>query len=78
MRREGERMASGSGYDSIKFKIIQIHPNLIQTKTNPTLLHKFEIKYGWKVVEIRNTFPYRNFSRFSMEFELKFREASMG
>jgi hypothetical protein len=30
---------------------------------------KFEIKYGWKVVEIKNNFPYRNFSRFEMEFE---------
>jgi hypothetical protein len=73
-RREGERMASGSGCDSIKFEIIQIRPNLIQTKTNTPLLQTFEIKYGWKVFEIRNNFPYHNFSRFKMEFELKFRE----
>jgi hypothetical protein len=26
------------------------------------------------VLEIRNNFPYRNFSRFEIEFELKFRE----
>jgi hypothetical protein len=38
MRREGERMASGSGCDSIKFEILQIHPNLIQTKTDRPLL----------------------------------------
>jgi hypothetical protein len=30
---------------------------------------KFEIKYGWKVVEIRNNFSCMNFSRFEMEFE---------
>jgi hypothetical protein len=37
-------------------------------------LKNFEIKYGWKEIEIRNNFPYRNFSRFKMEFELKIRE----
>jgi hypothetical protein len=30
---------------------------------------KIEIKYGWKLVEIRNNFPYRNFSKFKTEFE---------
>jgi hypothetical protein len=38
---------------------------------------KFQIKYGLKELEIRNNFPYRNFSRFEMEFELKIGEASM-
>jgi hypothetical protein len=33
-----------------------------------------EIKYGWKEVEIRNNFSYRNISRFEMEFELKIKE----
>jgi hypothetical protein len=37
------------------------------------LLRKCKIKYGWKSFEIRINFPYRNFSRFEMEFELKFR-----
>jgi hypothetical protein len=41
-------------------------------------LQKFEIKYGWKAFEIRINCPYRNVSRFKMEFELKFREISMG
>jgi hypothetical protein len=38
----------------------------------------FEIKYGWKEFEIRINFPYMNFSKFQKEFELKFRENSMG
>jgi hypothetical protein len=38
------------------------------------LLQKFEIEYGWKELEIRNNFSYRNFSRFEKEFEQKFRE----
>jgi hypothetical protein len=41
------------------------------------LLKKFEIKYRWKVFEIRNNFSYRNFLRFRLDFELKFREPSM-
>jgi hypothetical protein len=38
------------------------------------LLEKLEIKYGWKEVEIRINFPYRNVSRFETEVELKIRE----
>jgi hypothetical protein len=38
------------------------------------MLNKFQIKYGWKEIEIRNNFYYRNFSRFEMKFELKIRE----
>jgi hypothetical protein len=41
------------------------------------LLQKFEIKYGSEGLDERNNFPYWNFSRFEMEFESKFREASM-
>jgi hypothetical protein len=40
-------------------------------------LGKLEIKYGWKVFEIRNNFPYTDFLRFKMNFELKFIETSM-
>jgi hypothetical protein len=32
---------------------------------------KFQIKYGWKELEIRNNIYYKIFSRFEMEFELK-------
>jgi hypothetical protein len=42
------------------------------------VLQKCEIKYGWKEFEIRINLPYRNFSRFGMEFELKVRELSVG
>jgi hypothetical protein len=38
------------------------------------VLKQFQIKYGWKEIEIRNNFSYRNFSRFKMEFELRIRE----
>jgi hypothetical protein len=38
------------------------------------VLEKLEIKYEWKELEIRNKFPYRNFSRFEIKFELKIRE----
>jgi hypothetical protein len=41
------------------------------------LLQKFEIEYVWKVFEIKNNFPYNGFLIFEMDFELKFREASM-
>jgi hypothetical protein len=53
---------------------IQIHSNWVQCKTSLPEPEKFEIKYGFKVFEIRNNFPYRNFSTFEMDFELKFRE----
>jgi hypothetical protein len=47
---------------------------LFSPKGGPLWLKKFQIKYGWKEVEIRNNFPNRNFSRFEMKFELKLRE----
>jgi hypothetical protein len=40
-------------------------------------LENFQIKYGFEGFEIRNNFPYRNFSRFEKDFELKFEKASM-
>jgi hypothetical protein len=40
-------------------------------------LRKIEMKYGQKSLEIRINFPYRNFYRFEMEFEFKFREFSV-
>jgi hypothetical protein len=48
---------------------------LFWPKGGPTMLQKFQIKFGWKELEIKNNFPYRNFSRFEMKFELKLREA---
>jgi hypothetical protein len=64
----------------IQFKIKiknQIHSNLIRSKQDLPELGKFEIKYGCKVFEIGNNFPYRNLLRFWMDFEQKFRESSM-
>jgi hypothetical protein len=58
----------------MKFEFLQIW--LVEKIPFP--LHKFEIKYGWKAFEISINFPYRNFSKFEIEFELKFREVSMG
>jgi hypothetical protein len=46
MRREGERMAGGFGCDLIKFEIFQNRLNSIQTKTDPPVPQKFELKYG--------------------------------
>jgi hypothetical protein len=34
---------------------------------------KIKIKYGFEGFDERNIFPYRNFSRFEREFELKLR-----
>jgi hypothetical protein len=34
------------------------------------------MKYGCEGTKIRNNFTYWNFSKFGMEFELKFRECS--
>jgi hypothetical protein len=48
--------------------------NFDRSKMCLPVLQKLEVKYGWKELEIKNNFPYRNFSRFEKEFELKFRE----
>jgi hypothetical protein len=57
---------------------IRIPPNFGLFKRYLLALQKFQIKRGWKAFEVRNHFPYRNFSRFKKEFGLKFREVSMG
>jgi hypothetical protein len=78
MRSEGERMGGGSGCDLIKFEIFQNCQKSIQTKTDPPVPQKFELKYCCREFEVRNNFPYKCFLRFEMDFELKFREVSMG
>jgi hypothetical protein len=40
------------------------------------LLGKFEIKYNFEDLEDWNNSPHRNFLRFGMHLELKFREFS--
>jgi hypothetical protein len=80
-------VTDGAGYSAgglDEFKPSQINLNEFEIKSNPMKLHsiekgpsmgqKFQVKYGWKYLEIMNNFPYRNFSRFEMEFELEIRE----
>jgi hypothetical protein len=67
-RRKGESVTGGPGFHIYcKFNYSN-RLNLIQSKTGLPKLQKFKTKYGWQVVEIRNNFPYRNFSRFEMDF----------
>jgi hypothetical protein len=40
------------------------------------LVENFEIKYGFEGFNERNNFLHRNFFRFEVDFELKFRETS--
>jgi hypothetical protein len=46
-------------------------------ESEPSQHENFEIKFGSKVFQIKNNFPYRYFLRFEIDFELKFREAAM-
>jgi hypothetical protein len=48
-----------------------------QFKKDLSALKNFEIKYGREGLEEGSSFPYRNFLRFEMDFELKFIEVSM-
>jgi hypothetical protein len=49
---------------------------MIRLKDGLSELKNFQIKYGCDRIKIRNNFPYWNFSKFGIEFELKFREDS--
>jgi hypothetical protein len=71
-------MASRSDCDLIKYEIFRNCPNSIQTKTDPPVPQKFELKCSWRAFEVRNNFPPKGFLIFEMDFELKFREISMG
>jgi hypothetical protein len=93
-QRSDGALTGGPGPHSVKvrfklsFKLVQkysnssneirIPPNFGWFKRYISPLQKFEIKEGWKVFEVWNNFPYRNFSRFETEFGLKFREISVG
>jgi hypothetical protein len=48
---------------------------LIRSKEILPMLQKFQIQYGFEYFEIRNNYPYCNFSKFRIEFELKIKEA---
>jgi hypothetical protein len=74
-------VSGGGEFDSnSNFKRIQIIFKFVQTLTAPKrIFSSLEIcnKYGLEDIEKINNFLYRNFSRFMMENELKFQEASM-
>jgi hypothetical protein len=61
-------------YFFIFIQKFQINSNLERSKWCLPFVKKFEINYGFEGFEIRNKFPYRNFLRFKVEIELKFRE----
>jgi hypothetical protein len=44
--------------------------NLQWFKTYLPVLQKFQINYGFVETEIRNNFPYWEFSKFGIQFEL--------
>jgi hypothetical protein len=79
-RLRRERTLTGGPLGLNKFDLFQTnstHSNLIWSKQDLPLLQKFEIKYGFEWLNEGNNFPYRNFSRFEMESESKFRGTSM-
>jgi hypothetical protein len=61
--------------------MLQTNFKLLQICSIRTVLfqaQKFEIKFGWKALEIRINIPYRNFSIFEIEFELKIQRRFYG
>jgi hypothetical protein len=60
----------------VLFELIFNRTDLILSKDGLPELENFQTKYGIVENETRNHFPYCNFSKFSLEFELKIREGS--
>jgi hypothetical protein len=58
------------------FKLIQIAFKLGSIQIGPSQDQKISDKIWLRGFDVRNIFPYRNFFRFKIEFELKFRESS--
>jgi hypothetical protein len=75
-KRAGVPTPAARGLDLNQFELIQVHSNLIQTKTDFPELENFQIKYGAEGFEIGNKFAYMNFFQFLIESELKIREDS--
>jgi hypothetical protein len=75
-RRPGSTVPGGANSNGIQTisNGFKFDPNFNRSKRCLPLLEKFQIKYGWKELGIRNNLSYRNFSRFETEFDLKFRE----
>jgi hypothetical protein len=55
----------------------QAHSNFILSKHDLPKLKNFEIKYGFEGFDERNNFLRMNFSRFELDFKLKFRESNV-
>jgi hypothetical protein len=55
----------------------QTKHDLIRSKTGFILIKNFQIKYEVVGNQTRNHFIHRNFSRFKMDFKLKFRESKV-
>jgi hypothetical protein len=51
----------------------QMSLNCFDEKVDLPRSKNFKTKYVFEGNQIRNKFPYRNFSKFGVEFELKFR-----
>jgi hypothetical protein len=51
-----EKREKENGFNLNLKLIFQIYSNLIQSKQDLSKLRKFEINYGWKVLEIRSIF----------------------
>jgi hypothetical protein len=75
----GEGGQVGPKRNSIRFDLFKKISNgfeLIRFKYGLNVLERFQIKYGIVGDEIRNNFPYWNFSEFGLEFESKIVECS--
>jgi hypothetical protein len=76
-RERGREWQVGPGLRLNIFILVQKCSNLIRPKTDILKLQKFEIKYGFEGLDESNNFIHRNFSRFEMNFKLKFRESNV-
>jgi hypothetical protein len=77
--REKKVVVLGRPDERYPLIFIQKNPNrfaLIRSKYDSPILEKFQIKYKFVGNKIMNNFPYSNFLKFRIEFELKIREDS--
>jgi hypothetical protein len=70
-------MTGGPRVNQIKFELFQTYSNLTWSKQGLLEVENFERKYGFEDIEMMNNFFHRNFFRFEVDFELKFKEVSM-
>jgi hypothetical protein len=65
----------GEQYPFLFIQNISKRLELIRSKGALPDFKKIQIKYDFEGFKIRNNFPYWKFSKFEIEFELKFKEA---